>query len=326
MEEVNGKLATALINYTRELGYKFPISKVSHIDTDVLIERINHCIENNLRYDIDLFNLSAMQKMSNYDFGRIIYLIKLTLDDINYQYIDNLKRVSSDIVSRKKGKVFSFEEHLECLILSMISNNRWGNLNIEKNSKRIKDIFCNYDRKLLKCLNKDKTISDLRKIQCTDISIEKQIDSIPCNIEIFEKIESEYGSLDNYITKVSPIKIKNSFYEGKYKLKQIGYAVTSDYLNKVGIDIGKSSNQLSILFGATRLAIIENDLVTSKQQLMIIKRLANLNNMFEVEVQWIINQFYEQICAKSNEDASVCIKCRLNCLCKRFIQKVSKKI
>lgn len=51
------------------------------------------------------------------------------------------------------------------------------------------------------------------------------------------------------------------------------------------------------------------------KELMIIKRLAILNNMKEVEVQCIINQFYEQICVKSSINNMVCNQCRLKTVC-----------
>lgn len=316
MEELNDKLSTIIIEYTKKLGYLFPINQVSYLDTNSLIERIKQCIENETRYDDNLFYLETVQKMSNYDFGKLIYLMKLTLDDNNIDYMENLKLVSKMIQKREKGKKFTFEEHLESLILSMLTNNRWGDSNIKRNKNIIKKIFYNYDKELLKKINVSKIVSQLKKIECTNNAIKQQISSIPYNISILEQLEEEHGSIEKYITTDSPIQIINNFYEGKYKLKQVGHAVTCNYLIKLGIDVGKSSKQLGILFGSTRLGIVEQEFATNKQQLVIIKRLAILNNMREVEIQSIINQFYEQICAKNVANSTICNQCRLKNICK----------
>ena len=51
---------------------------------------------------------------------------------------------------RKKGKKYTFEEHLKALIIAQLSNHRWGDNNIRENIDAIDEIFHNYNKNYLK--------------------------------------------------------------------------------------------------------------------------------------------------------------------------------
>ena len=48
-------LISLLIEYKECIGKTFPISKVNHLTTDIIIERLRECIDNNIRYESEYF-------------------------------------------------------------------------------------------------------------------------------------------------------------------------------------------------------------------------------------------------------------------------------
>ena len=81
------------------------------------------------------------------DLKEIYPLIKESMDYINYDYMRDIKDLINSVKSRKKGKKYSFEEHLKALILALLSNHRWGDNNIRENMETIeatKQKFKNY--------------------------------------------------------------------------------------------------------------------------------------------------------------------------------------
>ena len=67
------------------------------------------------------------------------------MDYINYDYMRDIKNLVNNVKSRKKGKKYSFDEHLKALIIALLSNHRWGDNNIRENMETIDKIFHNYD-------------------------------------------------------------------------------------------------------------------------------------------------------------------------------------
>ena len=251
------RLIDKLIKYTNNFNRVFPINLVINLDKDIIIERIDYCINNNVLYDDKLFYLNEVQIMSDNVFNSLISLIIESLNSVGYNY--------KDYYIEYKNTNNSFNKHLEYLILTMLSNQRWGNNNIIDNYSKILDIFDNFDYKKLMNINVDKVINDLGNIHCTNINIKKQIESIPYNINVLKEIENEYGSLDKYYRNREVWDIANNFDCGKYKLKQVGKSITFDYLKKLGIDCCKSTNNIELLFGSNKLCIVDNYKATEKQ-------------------------------------------------------------
>ena len=103
--------------------------------------------------------------------------------------------------------------------------------------------------------------------------------------------------------------------EGKYKLKQVGKAITFDYLKMVGIDCCKYSIQIGRLFGKNRLAIVSNEIATFEQILSIIKKLSKINKISEIEIELILQQFCLSKSANICGEFPQCEKCRLKSIC-----------
>lgn len=69
------------------------------------------------------------------------------------------------------------------------------------------------------------------------------------------------------------------------------------------------------LFGMSRLGIVTNEVATAGQVIFIIKKLAKLNNLKEIEVELLLQQFclskFSNICSEIPK----CNKCFLRGMC-----------
>lgn len=309
------ELIPLLIKYKKIFGYVFPIQKVKYLSNEIVIERLKICIDNKKLYEDQIFVSNECEKKVESDLKMIFNLVKLSMKEINYDYKKNIEELMNVYKLRGNGKTFEFSEHLRSLIISLLSNNRWGDSNIKNNIYKINSIFHNFDRNYLKIVDSNIIISELKKIHCTNPMIKKQILALPYNIDILEKIELDYGSLDNYIVTTLPNNIVNSFSEGKYKLKQVGHAVTFDYLKRVGINTCKTTVQMKNLFSCKKLSIVKKEKVTSSEVKNIIKKISKLSNITEFEVESIFQQFclsrFSNICTERPN----CEKCKLRNIC-----------
>ena len=101
--------------------------------------------------------------------------IKETMDDNNFDFkkhIENFQHIKN-IELRNNGKRFSFENHLNGLIFSLLSSQRsWEP--IEKNKEKICEIFYNFDKN--KILKTDWNVfeSKIKDIKCGNRATRKQ--------------------------------------------------------------------------------------------------------------------------------------------------------
>ena len=311
----NNELIPLLIEYVKVNKVIFPIKRVKHLSNEEVVNILKDCIKNkvifNPRYDI----VDKTTLLSDDELKNILVLIKESMDYINYDYMNDINDILYNVNRRKNGKKYSFNEHLKALIITLLSNHRWGDSNIRENIDKIDSIFHNYDKNYLKVVNPDILINELRKIHCSNPMIKYQMNALSNNIMVLELIEKDYGSLDNFINKESPNDIANMFNHGKYKLIQVGRYFTFDYLKRVGVNTCKNSPQLERLFGSSRLGIVENNIATEQQVLNIIKKLAKLNEIDEIIVESILQQFCLLKSSNICGEYPRCEKCKLREFC-----------
>lgn len=311
----NNELIPLLIEYVKVNKVIFPIKRVKHLYNEEVVDILKDCIKNkiifNPRYDmVDKITLLSDNELKN-----ILVLIKESMDYINYNYTNDINDILYNINKRKKGKKYSFEEHLKALIITLLSNHRWGDNNIRENIDNIDSIFHNYDKNYLKVVNPEILINELRKIHCSNPMIKYQMNALSNNIMVLELIEKDYGSLDNFVNKESPNDIANMFNHGKYKLIQVGRYFAFDYLKRVGVNTCKNSPQLERLFGSARLGIVDNNIATEQQVLCIIKKIAKLNDCEEIIVESLLQQFCLLRSANICGEYPRCEKCKLRDYC-----------
>jgi hypothetical protein len=81
------------------------------------------------------------------------------------------------------------------------------------------------------------------------------MNALGSNIAIFRRIESDYGSLDKFVTSGNPLGIaKLISTSGPYKLGYVGPALALEYLRNVGIRAAKPDVHVLRILGGERLA------------------------------------------------------------------------
>lgn len=305
-----------LIEYKRVKKHPFPFSFVKDLSKEEIIRRISYCIDNNVYYDHKLFKCDEFSVFDESKYKLIIPYVKESMDLIGYDYNEKIEEVKSIMKKRTKGKKFSFNDHLRCLTMSLLNNHRWGDKNVKDNIKIIEDIFHNFDKEYLKNVNPEIIMNRLKDIHCSNTSIYSQLKSMSYNISVLEKIEKEYGSLDNYILNNDYISVVCSLSRGNYKLINIGEANILDYLRLVGVDSCKSTKQLRRLFGSLRLGIVGSEYASAGQVISIIKKLSCMSQLNEFETELILQQFSLTTASNICGETPNCNNCKLKEFCK----------
>jgi endonuclease III len=165
-----------------------------------------------------------------------------------------------DAVNRRaEGYLFSIDDHIGAMILSMLSNQRpWEP--IARNMGKLEEIFCKYNHKKLEKTNPHELVYKVKSIQCGNRAINKQMESLKHNIGVFKKIEAQHDSIDMFITKYEPEKVAKilSDFGSPYKLKQIGYPLAMEYLKNVGVIGMKPDVHICRICGPERLKIFSS--------------------------------------------------------------------
>lgn len=287
----NPELIPLLIRYVEVNKIVFPIEKVKYLSNEEVVDILKDCTRNQTIYNPNYEMVKSITLLEDNNLKIIYPLIKESMNKINYDYTKDVNDLVYSVNLRKKGKKYTFEEHLKALIITQLSNHRWGDNNIRKNIDTIDNIFHNYNKNYLKLVNPNILVNELKKIHCTNPMINNQMKALSKNIMVLEKIEKDYGSLDNFVNTESPNDIANILNDGRYKMIQVGRAFAYDYLKKVDINTCKNSIQLKRLFGSHRLGMVENKNATEQQVLNIIKKIAKINNCEEIVVESILTQF-----------------------------------
>lgn len=246
-------------------------------------------------------------------YNKLLNSILETMKNSNYTLVE--LETTTAINKRKAGKFFSLDEHIEGLIWSLLSNQRpWKGISDNRNN--IIKIFHNFECKYIQKENPETFITELIKIKCGNRAIKKQMYSLKHNIEIFQNIIKEYGSMDNFVTSDAPYNIAKKISSGKYKLQQIGFPLAMEYLRNVGIDTVKPDVHICRILGKERLALSKYDVAKEQEAADIIKDIADKVGLTASEVDYIFWQFcangYAEICTKKP-------KCEI-CKAKKYCQ------
>lgn len=304
-----------LLVYYKKFNKTFPLTYMRNCDNTTLKQKIIDCINKERKFDINDEKFNIEKQSDTIDYAQIINLIKESMSAVNYDYKKMIKETKNIVDLRKNGKIFKFEEHIEAIILSQLSNHRWGDVTIKENKQQIRNIFKEYDKEYLKQINANVLAKQLIDMNCGNASIYRQMESLSYNITILEKIEKDYGSLDDFVSSDNTNTLANMLYDGRYKMKQIGKAFALDYFKKVGINTCKSDIQINRIFGSNRLALVNKANATAIQTMGLIKEIAKVNNMQELEVDSLLCQFCLPRGANICTADPNCSKCKLKNKC-----------
>ena len=244
------------------------------------------------------------EKIKYPEFNKMLQAMK----EMNYDYRKNESFLH---VQDRTNKTFTINDHISALIYSQLSANRpW--IGIEKHKEEIDNIFHNFDVEYLKTANPEELVDEIKSIKCGNRQINYQMYGLRDNIQMFEEIEDEYGSLDNFVLSDDAIKIAKKLSTGKYKLKAVGFALACEYLKGVGIDVIKPDIHICRILG--RFGYSKKVMASEKEAIAIIDDISNEYDLPKMEIDTIIWQYgargYLEICG-SEPKCHICnIKCK----------------
>ena len=233
------------------------------------------------------------------------------------------------LLLRRNGKHYSFSEHLEGLILSLLSSQRdWAV--IENNREKINNIFGNYDKEYLKTVPSEYLITSLTDIKCGNRNIKKQMSQLNKNILILEKIELEYGSLDAFVVSEPAYNIAKKLSNKKsiFKLYCVGNALAWEYLRNVGIDGIKPDVHVKRFLGRNRVGFSKKECATEDEVYRQACKLSELTGLTLTEIDSIIWNYCAKSSANLCEAHPKCDSCSIskfcNYPCKDIIHKLNR--
>lgn len=240
--------------------------------------------------------------------------IKEYLEANKIACIDNEK---SKMQLRAEGKEFTFEEHIQGMVFSLLSAQTvWAN--IERNMSRIDKLFFDYNPEMIKAQNYQYFVDGLAMLRCRSRLTNAQMKELHGNIETMEKIVTEYGSMDAFLTSLPQSEIVKMLSDSnsRYKLNQMGPALIWEYLRNVGIDGAKPDVHMKRILGCNRLGISQYDNATDEEVLETCKQLSKETGLWMAEIDYLFWAFCAtdkgEICTASPK----CNNCVLRGECK----------
>lgn len=221
------------------------------------------------------------------------------------------------VEQRKSGKSFSFEEHLRGFVYAQLSALvSWKK--IKDNQPRLDEIFCNFDRQQLKEKSVEDLINEITAIKCHNpYTTKNQMWSLKANIETFERIEQDFGSLEKFITHSTPSNIIKLLTDSNstYKIKYMGVPIACEYVRNVGIDVIKPDVHIKRITSADRL-----NLVTEKSDYKIIDELQKLSKQIGISPAKMDYLLWNYCSKGYGEICTATPKCN-ECVIRKYCQK-----
>ncbi|MBE5035467.1 hypothetical protein [Gallibacter intestinalis] len=168
------------------------------------------------------------------------------------------------INKRKNGIVFGIQDHIRAMVYSMFSSNRcWSGLEkeIDEETGKIRaldKIFYDYDVDFIKEYNNDEVKNAICDKHFGNRRIKEQVEALKSNIEWLVVIDNKVG-IDKYYKELIANEI--NYIDGMItlidylapKFKEMGVALTAEYLRNAGYDIAKPDIHLKRIMGSERL-------------------------------------------------------------------------
>lgn len=245
----------------------------------------------------------------------IFYNIKDYLKKNGIADIDGEK---SKMTLRAEGKKFSTEEHLQGMIYSLLSAQTvWAN--IERNFSRIDKLFFDYDIKLIKENDAEYFVNGLKRLGCGSRLTNAQMKALHQNIVTVEKIITEYGSMDVFLTSRPQREIVRLLSDStsRYKIKQMGPALAWEYLRNVGVDGAKPDVHMKRILGSERLGVSNKKDASDAEVLDAIEDLSKQTGYWMAQIDYLFWAYCAtgkgEICTANPR----CSKCVLREYCKK---------
>ena len=234
-----------------------------------------------------------------------IQLLIDTMRESGFDYRKDYQIMIDHVNQRAQGILFTLSDHISAMIFSQLSNQRpWEG--IAQNADHIKRIFCNFDPDWILAMSNEQLqqiVNDLKAIRCGNRQIAKQIFSLQANIKTLQTIAADHGSIDAYYNETPTDQVIQSLSAGKYKLKQMGVPLVSEYLRNVGMDIIKPDTHVKRILG--RLGYTASNPATDAEAIDVCAKIAAEYGIRNIEIdailwQYCADNFFEKCTATPN--------------------------
>jgi len=253
-----------------------------------------------------------------------VYKIQKYLKDNN---IVDLSLTKSKMTLRAEGKAFSIQEHVEGMLLALISGqNKW--YKVERQLNNIKKLFFNYDPVEIMKHNGDYYFKGLSALGANGRFAERQMAEVNHNISVLLQIEKEFGTVDKFVVSkpIHDIVKSLSDINSKYKLNQMSVALVCEYLRNVGVDTAKPDEHMMRMLGSGRLAVSSHENASSYEVINEFYRLSKETGMWAAELDYLFWCYCAEekgeICTKNPK----CNKCVIREYCHKGKTNSSPKI
>lgn len=243
-----------------------------------------------------------------------LFIIKDYLEKRHIEY--NADAISS-IEERNKGKLFAKRDHIRAMIYSLLTNQTvWSR--IQPLLPSIDRIFHDYDAEYIKAQDPDNLAEKLFYLKCGNMSTRKQMKALKGNIEVFERIEHEYGAIDKFIITHTPEELVTAFSDAdsEYKLGMMGEALVWEYLRNVGIDGVKPDTHIRRFLAGNRMGRADVGSPASLKDVADqVEKLSERTGLLKAEIDNLIWSFcaegYGEICTAKPH----CERCPIKSKC-----------
>ncbi|MBP8641206.1 MAG: hypothetical protein KBI01_09990 [Oscillospiraceae bacterium] len=231
--------------------------------------------------------------------------------------------VDDAVIARQSGKSFTLSKHIKGLIYSLLSNQtKWNR--IEPHLHEINEAFFDYDVELIKNKPGDYFENALFQLKCGNRKTSAQMNSLHENIATFERLASEYGSMDAFVTSAPAyeIVILLSGIGSENKLHQVGEALAWEYLRNVGIDGAKPDLHMRKFLGSERIGASPNVTASPQEVILTVEALSASSGLSLAAIDNLIWSFcadgYGEICTSNPK----CGECVIKKYCNRGIKGI----
>lgn len=221
-----------------------------------------------------------------------------------------------EIEARANGKKYSLSDHMHGLIYALLTNQtKWDS--IEPHLPEIDRIFFYYDIEKLKETAPCYFEESIKAIKCGNRQIKAQMDALHSNIEMLETIQTDFGSVDKFLTSAPAYEIVQQLSSGdsKYKLKQVGEALAWEYIRNMGIDGAKPDVHMRRFLGKSRLGASTIDPASIEDVLAAVDILSQQSGLSKAEIDHLIWSY----CASGKGEVCTaephCSKCVIKYYC-----------
>lgn len=262
------------------------------------------------RNELRIVGQNEVDKGENY-----LMIIREYLESKGLGYNTSL---TVEIEKRKSGKHYSIRDHIRGMIYSLLTNQtKW--YRVEPHLSEIDELFCNYDPERIMATDARCFYEGIFDLKCGNRRTKAQMEALSENIQILQRIEKKFGSIDSFISSESAESIvgKLSKKSSPYKLKMMGEALAWEYLRNVGVDGAKPDTHLRRFLGVDRMGTGGHSPATVGEVNEQVARLSAMTGMTKIEIDNLIWSFcadgYGEICTATPH----CKMCPIRESCKK---------